>query len=112
MEVKNMVYIMITTWNLASKVAEVGKKFLEVRKTPLDRSIMKRVVPMGVRMLKDGIRNVAIYDVKPGKTEEALGEMTKRMLTFSEIEGFEFEMEVLMSGTEAMPLIGLKMPEG
>ncbi|MHA1256083.1 MAG: hypothetical protein ACTSPS_10850 [Promethearchaeota archaeon] len=106
-----MVYIMITTWSPASKVAEVGKKFIEVRKTPLDRSIMKRVVPMGVRMLKDGIRNVGIYDVKPGKTEEALGDLTKRMLAFSEIEGFKSEMEVLMSGTEAMPLIGLKMPE-
>ena len=55
-----MVYIMITTWGPASKVAEVGKKYLEVRKTPLDRSIMKRVVPMGVRMLKDGIRRVSI----------------------------------------------------
>ena len=106
-----MVYIMITTWGPASKVAEVGKKFIEVRKTPLDRSIMKRVVPMGVRMLKDGIRNIGIYEVKPGKTEEAMGELTKRMLAFSEIEGFEVEMEVLMSGTEAMPLIGLKMPE-
>ena len=102
---------MSTVWFPASKVAEVGKKFLEVRKTPLDRSIMKRVVPMGVRILKEGIRNIGIYEVKPGKTEDALGDLTKRMLAFSEIEGFESQLEVLMSGTEAMPLIGLKMPE-
>ena len=57
-----MVYIMSTIWFPASKVEEVGKKFLEVRKTPLDRSIMKRVVPMGVRITKEGIRNIGIYE--------------------------------------------------
>lgn len=43
--------------------------------------------------------------------EEALADLTKRLLAFSVIEGYEYEMEVLMSGTEAMPLVGLQMPE-
>ena len=106
-----MVYIMLTTWGPMSKVAEVGKIYLEVRKTPIDKSIMKRVVAMGIRVVKEGVRNTSIYDVKPGKVEEALADMTKRMLAFSVIEGFECQMEVLMSGTEAMPLVGLQMPE-
>lgn len=102
---------MLTSWCPTSKAEEVGKKYLEVRKTPIDRSIMKRVVAMAMRMIKEGIRNTAIYDVKPGKVEEALADMTKRMLAFSVIEGYEYEMEVLISGTEAMPLVGLQMPE-
>ena len=102
---------MLTTWGPMSKVAEVGKIYLEVRKTPIDRSIMKRVVAMGIRVVKEGVRNTSIYDVKPGKVEEALADMTKRMLAFSVIEGFKCQIEVLMSGTEAMPLVGLQMPE-
>ncbi len=106
-----MVYIMLTTWSPTNKASEVAKIYLEVRKNPIDRSVMKRVVPMGVRMIKDGIRNIAIYEVKPGKVEEAMGDLTKRLLTFSKIEGYKSQMEVLMSGTEAMPLVGLQMPD-
>ena len=108
----SMVLIMITTWGHLSKVNEVGKIYLEQRKkNPIDKSIMKRIVPMGIILVKEGIRNTVIYEAKPGKEKEALADLTKRMLPYSEIEGFKCQIEVLMSGTEAFPLIGLQMPE-
>jgi len=106
-----MVLILLTTWGPLGKAEEVAKIYLEVRKTPIDRSIMKRVVPMGIRMTEGGLRNISIYEAKPGKVAEALADLAKRVLPFGEIEGYKIEMETLLSGTEAMPLLGLKMPE-
>ena len=103
---------MITSWYPSAKAVEVGKKYIEIRKeNVLDRSVGKRVVPVAVRVVKDGIRNTSLYEAKPGKYEELLATMTKTMLKFGEIEGYEYEMETLMSGNEAMPLIGMSMPE-
>ena len=85
--------------------------YLEVRKTPIDRSLMKRVVPIGMRIAEGGIWGISIYEVKPGKVEEAMADLTKRTLPFGQIEGYKLEMEVLMTGVEALPLVGLKMPE-
>ena len=106
-----MVLILLTTWCPLGKAEEAGKAYLEVRKTPLDRNLAKRVVPIGLKLTEDGIRNIAIYEPKPGKLEEALAELTKRVLPFGEIEGYKIEIETLLTGTEAMPLVGLKMPE-
>lgn len=108
-----MVLILITSFYPLGKAEEVAKIYLEVvRQKPLDRSLAKRLVPLGIRMTKEGIRVIAVYEVKPGKTEEALADLTKRVLPFGQIEGYEIEVETLLSGTEALPLIGLKMPEG
>jgi len=108
-----MVLILITSFYPLGKAEEVAKIYLEeVRQKPLDRSLAKRLVPLGIRMTKEGIKVIAVYEVKPGKTEEALADLTKRVLPFGEIEGYEIEVETLLSGTEALPLIGLKMPDG
>jgi hypothetical protein len=33
------------------------------------------------------------------------------MLKFGEIKGYTFTMETLLSGAEAMPMLGMQMPE-
>lgn len=106
-----MVLILLRTWSPMGRAEEVGKIYLEVRKTPIDRSLMKRVVPIGMRIAEGGIWGISIYEVKPGKVEEAMADLTKRVLPFGEIEGYRLDMEVLMTGAETMPLVGLKMPE-
>ncbi|MFX1339331.1 MAG: hypothetical protein ACFFDK_12035 [Promethearchaeota archaeon] len=107
-----MVYILITSLYPLGKAEEVAKAYLEVRKTPLDRNLAKRVVPLAVRMTKEGIKVIAVYEVKPGKAEEALADLSKRVLPFGEVEGYKLEVETLLSGSEALSLLGLKMPEG
>ena len=104
--------LMITSWYPVSKATEIGKLYLEIRKKyPLDRSIGKRVVPVAVRNVKDGIRNVSIYEAKKDKFEALMAHMVKLMLEFGKVEGYKYEIETLMSGNEAMPLIGMEMPE-
>ena len=107
-----MVYIMITSYYPGHLAEEVGKKYIEVRKnSEIKPSHAKRLVPAGVFSTKDGFRITAIYDVKPGKFEETMKLLTKSMLIFSEIEGYSYTMETLLSGAEALPMLGMKMPE-
>jgi len=103
---------MVTTWFPANKAKEVGKKVIEAAsKYPPDRTLTKTVLQAGIRATKEGIKSWAIGEVKEGKYKEALARTNEEMLFYAEIEGYVYEIETLMSGIEAMPLIGLKMPE-
>ncbi len=107
-----MVYIMVTSWLPANKVKEIGKKVIEAAsKYPVDRTLSKTVLQLGLRATKEGIKSYAISEVKEGKYKEAIARTMETLLFYSEIEGYVYEVETLMSGIEAMPVIGLKMPE-
>ena len=103
---------MITSYYPPHIAPEVGKMYLEARKeSALKPSIAKRLVPVGVATTKEGYKIYAVLDVKPGKFEEAWAITSKTMLKFGEIKGYTFTMETLLSGAEAMPMLGLNMPE-
>ena len=107
-----MVMVVSTSWFPTSKSAEVGKKFLEVVKQfPPDKTISKVIVRVGVRTTKDGMKSFSIYEIKEGKLKEFMNLAYKQILIYSEIEGYKTEMEFYMSGVEALPLVGLEMPE-
>ncbi len=104
--------IVTTTWFPAGKSSEVGKKYLEVLKQfPPDKTIAKVIVRVGVRTTKEGMKSFSIFEIKEGKLKEFMDIAYKQILMFSEIEGYRSEMEFYMSGAEALPLIGLEMPE-
>jgi hypothetical protein len=107
-----MVLVMSTSYFPADKSEEVGKKYLEItKKYPPDRSISKPVLRVGVRVTPDGMKAIGISEVKEGKFNEFMKGLYEQVLLWSEIEGFRMDNEVLMSGAEALPLVGLKMPE-
>ena len=107
-----MVMIVTTTWFPTSKSSEVGKKYLEILKQfPPDKTISKVIVPVGVRTTTDGMKAFSISEVKEGKLKEFMILYYKQILIYSEIEGYKAEMELYMSGAEALPLVGLEMPE-
>ena len=107
-----MVMVVSTSWFPTSKSAEVGKKYLEVLKQfPRDKTISKVIVPVGVRTTSDGMKSFSIFEVKEGKLKEFMNIAYKQILIYSEIEGYQTEMEFYMSGAEALPLVGLEMPE-
>ena len=55
---------------------------------------------------------MAVDDVKEGKLQETLDLVYRRMLMFGNlVKDLRYEIEVYMSGTKAMPMIGLQMPE-
>ena len=107
-----MVMIVTTTWFPVGKSSEVGKIYLEILKQfHPDKTIAKAIVRVGVRTTKDGMKSFSIYEIKEGKLKEFMDNYYKQILMFSEIEGYRSEMELYMSGAEALPLIGLEMPE-
>ena len=72
---------MITSYYPPHIANEVGKKYLEVRKdSALKASIAKRLVPVGVASIREGFKIYAVYDVKPGKFEEAFAILSESML--------------------------------
>jgi len=105
-----MVLIMVTCWIPPHKVAEAGKKFIEVLQKIPFQSFEKPLIPVASRDVKDGIKVISIGEVEKGKYEEGLNLVSRRMVEFYGIEGFRFEIETLMTGEEGMPLIGLEMP--
>ncbi len=107
-----MVIIITTSWIPYGKEKEVGEKYIEVmQKYPVDRSLEKVMVPLGVRATKNGIKVFFATEVKKGKYEEMLERITRMNLVYSEIQGFKYKVETFLSGVEAMPMVGLMMPD-
>ena len=107
-----MVVVMSTSYFPAAKSAEVGKKYLEVlKKYPPDRSISKVILRVAVRVTPDGMKAFSISEVKEGKFTEFMKLAYEQILLYSGIEGYRSDIEVFMSGIEALPLVGLDMPE-
>lgn len=92
---------------------DVGKAYIEVmKKYPVDKSLYKAAVTACVKATNEGFKAIAVDDVKEGKLQETLDLVYRRMLMFgSLVKDLRYEIEVYMSGTEAMPMIGLQMPE-
>ena len=107
-----MVMVVSTSWFPTSKSSEVGKKYLEILKQfPPDKTISKLIVTVGVRTTPDGMKAFSISEIKEGKLKEFMDIAYKQILIYSEIEGYKTEMEFFMSGAEALPLVGLEMPD-
>jgi hypothetical protein len=105
-----MVLIMVTGWFPPTKSTEAAKKYIEVMQKIPRESFEKLLVPVARRPDKDGIIIISIDEVRKGKYEEALNLVARRMIEFHGIEGFRYEIETFLTGEEAMPLLGLKMP--
>ncbi len=107
-----MVLIMSITRFPVSKAKEVSERFIEVaKKYPPDRSLEKVIVRLAARIIDDEIESIGITEVKEGKYEEVIKRATEQQLLYRDIEGMKFRVETFFSGVEAMPMIGLKMPE-
>jgi len=107
-----MVVVVSTSYFPVAKSAEVGKKYLEVlKKYPPDRTLSKVILRVAVRVTPDGMKAFTISEVKDGKFKEYISLVYEQILLYSDIEGYRSEVEVYMSGTEALPLVGLEMPE-
>jgi len=107
-----MVLIMITSWIPYGKEKDAGQKYLEVsKKFPVDRSLEKNLVHLGVRATKKGIKVFSVTEVKKGKYEEMIKRVTEMQLVYSEIPGFKYTIETFLSGVDAMPIVGLMMPD-
>ena len=105
-----MVILVVESWYPASLANRVGKKYLDVIKEyPPDKNISKQILG-AVKAEKEGFHTIFAWNVKEGKTEDALKRMVEAMLMFGEIEGYRYQIDTYLSVAEAMPMIGLELP--
>jgi hypothetical protein len=52
-----------------------------------------------------------VWDIKEGKLEEFLFKQQESLANYHEIEGYKYQMDVRFKVSEALSMIGLKMPE-
>ncbi len=105
--------IIVTTSNVPyGKEKELAEKYLEVlKKYPLDRSLEKPLLRLGAKATEKGIEVISITEAKEGKYEELIKRITNMNLAYSDVPGYYYKIETYLSGAEALPMIGLSMPE-
>ncbi len=107
-----MVIILTTTRFPVNKGREVSEKYIEVSKEfPPDRSLGKEILRLAARLTGNEVESIGLSEVKEGKYEEFLKRGMLIQLKYADIEGFTTKSEVFISGVDAFPMIGLKMPE-
>jgi len=107
-----MVLLVSITRFPISKAKEVSERFLEVsKKYPPDRSLEKQLVRLAARIIDDEVESMSVSEVKEGKYEVVIKRATEQQLLYRDIEGMKFKLQTFFSGVEALPMIGLEMPE-
>jgi hypothetical protein len=101
-------FIMTTVLYPQDKAVKVSETFIKATKKPLP-SFVKRLYVL-TRATTLGGKVHGIYEVDDAKVKEGMMELTKYFAQFSDIVGFTYEMEPMLTAQEAMPLVGVKMP--
>jgi len=105
-------YMVSITKFPVNKGKEVGERFIEAtKKFPPDRTLEKEILRMAAKITGDEVTSITISEVKEGKFQEAFKRSHEVMMFYSDIEGIKFDVQPYLSGVEAFPLVGLKMPE-
>ena len=108
-----MVYVMLTAWIPADKARIFGKRVIEgAAKFPTDESVSKLLV-QGASTSKGSIKAFSINEVVDGKITEALSRLTNYAIFYAEAIGerFKYDIETILTGMEAMRIIGMELPE-
>ena len=108
-----MPYLFSYTSFPADQAEKVSKAYLKVMKE--DRAAMrpfaKEIIPNAVKATEEGMTTIGVFDVKEGKLEECLALQQKQLVTYHDIPGFRYWMEVRFNVVEAIEMLGMKVPE-
>lgn len=113
MRVKYMPYVFITSLfppHTAEDLAKLYVKMLKEERSAL-RPLGKEIIPNAVKSTVNGIEVIGVWDIKEGKLEEFLLKQQEFLTKYHEIEGYKYQMDVRFKVTEALTMLGLKMPE-
>lgn len=100
-----MLFLHTHTW-LMEKSTDVGQTF--VKALPTIPPYIKLTGPF-VSMGGDGVKACAIWEVEKGHEDEGLMLIMKYMVEFSSIGGQKFTLEPVLTGADALPLVGLSL---
>ena len=104
-------YILVQCQYPAHIADEIGKSYIDaMAKFPDDKSIAKPIVKACVKANLDGITVIAISQIKEGKTKDAMGLISGRMLVLAKVKGFKYSIDVTYDAIEAMGLLGMEAP--
>ena len=107
-----MPYLISTSVYPSDKATEVAEKYLEaIQKYPPDENLGTPVVPVAAKATKQGLKVIAITEVKAGKLEEVIDRSVNALTMFNDIVGFEYTLDVYMTLAEGLGSLGMSMPE-
>ena len=93
-----------------NKSAEIYLKEMKEARSAT-RALAKEIIPNAAKATMEGLEVISVHDIKEGKLEEFLKTQQKLMVAYHDIEGFKYKIEVRFKVTEALEMIGMKMPE-
>ena len=94
----------------AENISKIYLKEIKEARAAL-RPLAKEVITNAVKATMDGMTVISVYDAKEGKLEELLKLQQKLLLAYHEIEGYKYRIEVRFKVTEALEMLGMKIPE-
>ncbi len=106
-----MPYVMVTSWVPNIRVNKSVEIYMELMKKYPPQDWENDVVLLGVMADGDCIKSISVSEVPKAKLGEAMELAAKRMLLFWPIEGYRYVIDTLLTGSEAMPMIGKAMPQ-
>ncbi len=108
-----MSYVFVTSIFPPHTTDKLAKIYVDVIKDlrPKLRATGKEIIPNAVKATTRGIEVIGVWDIKEGKLEEFLSIQAQDMTNYHKIEGFKYQIDVRFKATEALEMIGIKMPE-
>ncbi|MHA2392584.1 MAG: hypothetical protein ACXAEX_11630 [Promethearchaeota archaeon] len=108
-----MPYVFITSLFPPHKGEELAKLYIKLLKEERAtlRPMGKELIPNAVKSTINGMEVIGVWDIKEGKLEEFLFKQQESLANYHEIEGYKYQMDVRFKVSEALSMIGLKMPE-
>jgi len=101
-----MAFVLLTMTYPNDKATELGKKYLELVKTPPPSYVKIEHIFAATDPIY-GIKGYVLYEIEEDKLFKGLKEIAKRMGTFRDIEGWKYNIEPLLETKDALSLIGL-----
>ena len=94
------------TWP-GEKSADVGQVFVNFMQNPLPQYI-KMIGPFAT-IGGEGGKGCIIWDIAKGHEEEGLLLIMRQIMDYMNIGGQKFTLEPVLTGADALPLVGLSM---
>ena len=93
-----------------AKSSEVAKKNIElIQKYPPDPSIGKNLA-IGVKATLDGMKVLAVGEVKKGKVEEFIARLATQYQEYTYLEGFKYQIDTYLEVAEAYKALSMEPP--
>ncbi len=96
---------LLTVWYPPNKTMEMGKKLLKALKMP---PFIKKWQIFSATGGVDGLKTYSLIMSERGKGDEALIEITKTLVPYWEIEGYKYNIEVLIGVKDTFKITGLQ----